>query len=95
MCKCVMCAKGLTRPQKLDHMELHPILSQAPFEKWGLDYVGPIKPTTYGTQAHYIVVATDYFTKWVEARVVRHADAQALHDLYMNKSYVTLVAPWR
>ena len=27
-------------------MPLHPIIPQSLFEKWGLDYVGLIKPTT-------------------------------------------------
>ena len=66
---CDVCQR-ITKPQKMDHMELHHVLAQAPFEKWGLDYVGPIKLAARGTQARYIVVTTNYFTKWVEARVV-------------------------
>ena len=56
-------------------MPLHPVLPQLPFEKWGLDYVGPIKPATRGSQARYIIVSTDYMTKWAEARDVRKVDA--------------------
>jgi hypothetical protein len=58
-------------------MPLHPVLPQLPFEKWGLDYVGPIKPAARGSQARYIIVATDYMTKWAEARAVRKADARS------------------
>ena len=48
-------------------MSLCPLMGARAFAKWGIDFVGPIDPPTYRTQAQYIIGATDYLTKWVEA----------------------------
>ena len=41
-----------------------------PFEQWGLDIIGQIKPNS-SLQQKYILTATDYFTRWVEAIPLR------------------------
>ena len=53
----------------LKHMPLMPLhirTSPQPFSTWGIDIIGKIHPTT--SNGHkFILVAIDYFTKWVEA----------------------------
>ena len=43
---------------------LNPLPSPWPFAQWGLDIVGPF-PKAAGNKK-YLLVDTDYFTKWVE-----------------------------
>jgi hypothetical protein len=44
---------------------LHPIIKPWPLRGWGLDFIGNIHPLS--TKGHsFMIVATDYFTKWTE-----------------------------
>jgi len=47
-----------------------------PFERVGIDLVGPLPKTTYGNV--YIAVAVDYLTKWPEARAIPDATADSV-----------------
>ena len=59
-------------------MPMHPIMSTRAFSKWGIDFVGPIKPPAKSTHARYIIVAIDYLTKWVEAKATIKNDARTM-----------------
>ena len=45
-----------------------PISSQWPFAQWGFDIMGPFPLGK--KQLRFLIVAIDYFTKWVEAELV-------------------------
>jgi transposase InsO family protein len=45
------------------------------FEKWAIDFVGPINPPRKCTGARYIIATTEYLTRWVEAREVNECSA--------------------
>ena len=56
-----------------------------PFDKWAVDFVGPINPLGKRTGARYINTTTDYLTRWVEnAPVVDCIAATATRLLFDN-----------
>lgn len=58
------------KPLKRDFMPLFPSQPQELFERWGMDFVGPL-PVSSKHRCRYIVVATNYLTKSVEVRALR------------------------
>ena len=57
-------------------MPLRPMMGARAFAKWGIDFVGPIKPPTRSSHAEYIIVAMDYLTKWAKAKATIRNDAR-------------------
>uniref|UniRef100_A0A2N9EG78 RNA-directed DNA polymerase n=1 Tax=Fagus sylvatica TaxID=28930 RepID=A0A2N9EG78_FAGSY len=60
-----------THPTSLQNMA-----TPWPFHTWGLDLIGPINPSSGGYI--WILVATEYFSKWVEAIPLRKATGAAM-----------------
>ena len=54
--------------QRLPAERLTTIASPWPFAQWGIDIVGPLPPGK--GQVKFLLVAIDYFTKWVEAEAL-------------------------
>ena len=42
------------------------VIGMSPFQQWGLDFIGEINPNL-SRQHKWNLIATDYFTKWIEA----------------------------
>ena len=58
--KCDQCQR-MGRPTRIDEMPLNPQMVLTPFDKWGMDFIGPIDPPSNGKS--YILVCTDYLTR--------------------------------
>ncbi|PKI46026.1 hypothetical protein CRG98_033581 [Punica granatum] len=57
--------------------ELRPMTTSWPFSMWGMDVIGPINPKV--SNGHmFILVAIDYFTKWIEAITLASVTAKAV-----------------
>jgi hypothetical protein len=63
--------------QRKPAFPLQPVNIEQPFEQWGLDIIGEIVPHS-SKQHRYILTATDYFTKWVEAIPLKVANSDAI-----------------
>ena len=80
---CLECQKFAGK-EKLHSLPLKPISIEAPFQQWGLDFIGEIHPPSIGKHK-WILTETDYFTNWIEAAPVRNAiDAVIIKFLIEN-----------
>ena len=50
------------------------------FEKWAIDFVGPINPRS--SNKKHVLVCTGFVTKWVEAKVVSFATERFVDFLF-------------
>ena len=67
------CDNCQRRGQKGGKSYLNPIEVGEPFERIGIDFVGPLEKTR--RRNRYILVVTDYLTKWPEAKAMKDATA--------------------
>ena len=68
---------------KANFNTLNPVVAWQPFEKWGIDFIGQISPTS--NLNRYIITAIDYATKWAKAKARVNANARSTAKfLYEN-----------
>lgn len=60
-----MCQR-LNRKLTTGTPQLHPIAVKEPWYMIGIDFIGPVSPTS-NDGSRFILTVSDYFTKWVEA----------------------------
>eukprot|EP00253_Pinus_taeda_P020193 PITA_20193 len=75
--RCDQCQR-MGKPTPKDEMPVQPQVTFEPFEKWGMDFVGPINPPS--KQKQYIIVCTDYLTKWVETKAIKEATEEKVAE---------------
>ena len=75
-----------THPQNL-----HSMVTPWPFYTWGLDLVGLVNPSSCGYI--WILVATEYFTKWAEVVPVRKAMGGAVANFIKENIIVRFGVP--
>ncbi|KAG5562386.1 hypothetical protein RHGRI_005203 [Rhododendron griersonianum] len=66
--------------------DLVPLTSPWPFAQWGMDIVGPLHKATGNRK--FLLVATDYFTKWIEAEPLAKI-TKPMIERFVWKSIIT------
>ena len=66
-------------------MSLQPQVTFEPFEKWGMNFVGPINPPS--KQKSYIIMCTDYMIKWAETKVIKAATKEKVVEFLREKIF--------
>jgi len=79
--KCQRFARVMKSPLK----ELSSVLAPWPFVQWGFDILGPL-PSSQGG-CGFLVVAVDYFTKWVKVEALAEIMARNIRN-FLCKSVV-------
>jgi len=62
---------------------LHTIPVEQPFDRIGMDFVGPLPETARGNK--YIIVAMDYLTKWPKAKALPDAKALSATNFFYEE----------
>eukprot|EP00253_Pinus_taeda_P030152 PITA_30152 len=75
--QCDRCQR-MGKPSPRDEIPLQPQVTLESFEKWGMDFVGPIKPPS--RQKSYIIVCTDYLTKWADTKAIKAAKEEKVAE---------------
>ena len=79
------------RPTSYDEMPLQPQVMIEPFEKWELDFVGPISPMS--RKKKYILVFTNYVTKWVEAKYLFRSTEKYMVEFIYEEIFTQFGVP--
>ncbi|CAL1407455.1 unnamed protein product [Linum trigynum] len=71
--------------------QLKSITGPWPFSQWGLDLLGPFPTAPLGKK--YLVVAVDYFTKWIEAEPLDTITSAKIQKFLFNNIMIRFGTP--
>jgi hypothetical protein len=66
------------KPSRRDEMSLMPQVNLQVFDKWVVDFIGPINPPVRRSRARYIITLTKYLTRWEKLALVKDCNAISL-----------------
>lgn len=92
--KCDSCQRFAGKLKFSGNTPLKLVEVQVPFQQWGMDFIGEISPSS-STGFSWILLATDYFTKWVEAIPTRNLTSKVVNSFLLNNIITRFGCPER
>lgn len=92
--KCEACQIFSRKMKYQGALPLRPMQVEEPFQQWGLDFIGEICDKSSGGHI-WILVATNYITKWVEAIPMKQATSKVVIKFLMENIIVRFGVPTR
>lgn len=87
---CPACATRKSPPQR-NHAPLQTVASGFPMQVVAVDILGPLPESTAGNS--YILVAGDYFTKWIEAYAMPNQEAVTVAQKLVDQMFCRFSPP--
>ncbi|KAL2251472.1 UNVERIFIED_CONTAM: hypothetical protein Sindi_2269500 [Sesamum indicum] len=75
--RCESCQRFSTRIHS-PATPMEPLQVACPFDQWGIDILGPFPPAK--AQKKFIILAVEYFSKWVEAEAIARITEKGMID---------------
>jgi transposase InsO family protein len=82
----------LLRKTTIAALPLKPVVVEAPFQQWGLDFIGEFKDNS-NNGYRWVLTATDYFTRWVEAIPTKKATEEVVMSFLEDRIITRFGAP--
>jgi len=79
------------QPNQINEIPLCPQVMIDPFEKWAIDLIGLINPTSLSKKN--ILVCTNFVTKWLEAKAVSFAMEKVVVDFIFIEIFTRFGVP--
>jgi hypothetical protein len=71
---------------------LKPVVVEAPFQQWGLEFIGEFKDNSSNGYC-WVLIATDYFTRWVESIPTKKETEEVIMSFLEDRIITRFGAP--
>jgi transposase InsO family protein len=78
----------VVNPSRRDEIPLNPQVTLKVFDKWAIDFVGPINLQPRRSWERYIIIVTEYLTRWAEATLFLYCIAETVAR-FLTENVVT------